>query len=395
MNWELLVSWRYFKAKRKQRFISLISLISILGIALGVMALIAVTSVMNGFDQELREKIVGINPHILIEKAGGLADFEQMLLTLDERENVVGAAPFINGQALFKADSGVQGVMLRGIDPVREQKVTKIGQYLVAGSFDLAKDEIIIGAELAKRFYLDLGDAVAIISSEKGRSFDFTVAGIFNSGMYEYDLNLVVTNIAAAQDIFKLPGVVGGVGLRLDDLYQAQQLRQELQQRLGYPYWVREWMSMNKNLFSALKLEKLMQFVITALIVVVACFSIVGTLIMMVMEKTKDIGILKAIGATSAAVRKMFMLIGLIIGTIGTLLGALGGVLLCRFLQTSDLISLPKDIYYIATEGVPVQMRGVDIAIILGGALVIALMATIYPAHQAARLEPAEILRYE
>jgi len=394
MKWELFISWRYFKARRRERFISLISLISILGIALGVMALIVVISVMNGFDKELREKIVGINPHIYIEKEGGIENLEELLARLDNTEHITGASPFINGQALFKADKEVRGVLLRGIDPLRERKVTKIEKYLVAGTLDLSDEDVIIGKELAEQAYLSLGDQVSIISSGRGQGLDFNVAGIFDSGMYEYDVNLVLTNIAAAQKIYKLEkGVVGGVGVRLDNIYRSTALRKTLQKTLGYPYRVRDWMGLNKNLFSALKLEKTVMFVIVALIVVVACFNIAGTLIMMVMEKTKDIGILKAIGATNRAIRKIFTFEGLILGSLGTAAGALGGVLLCHLLKTYEFINLPRDIYYI--ESLPVQMRWLDSIIIVVSALVISLLATIYPAHQAVKLNPAETLRYE
>lgn len=392
MNWELFISWRYFTAKRKERFISLISLISVLGIALGVLALIVIISVMNGFDRELRERIVGVNPHIYIEKAGGIDNAQELLAALDRADKVAGASPFINGDALLKTNEVATGVLLRGIDPSRERKVSNIEKYLLAGSLDLNDMDIVIGKELAKRFYLNLGDKVSIISSARGKAFNFNVAGIFGSGMYEYDLKLVLTNIKAAQKIFDLPGLVGGIGLRLDNLYQAPDVRNSLQKTLGYSYLVRDWMSMNENLFSALKLEKITQFVIAALIVAVAAFSIISTLIMMVMEKTKDIGILKAIGATNRAIKKIFTFQGLIIGLLGTGLGAAGGILLCHLLQTYEFIKLPA---YYFVEKLPVQMRGMDLAIIMATALSISLLATIYPAWQAGKLNPADTLRYE
>jgi lipoprotein-releasing system permease protein len=336
---------------------------------------------------------VGVNPHIYIEKQEGIDNLQQLLATLDNTEHVIGASPFINGQALFKTEESVTGVLVRGIEPSLERAVTKIDKYLVKGKLDLTDQDIIIGSELAKRLYLEMGDKVSIISSSRGKVFNFNISGIFTSGMYEYDLNLVLINIKAAQNIFDFQGLVGGIGVRLDNLYHVNTVRDSLQKTLKYPYWVRDWMSMNSNLFSALKLERTVMFVIVALIVVVACFNIAGHLIMMVMEKTKDIGILKAIGASNQSIKKIFTLEGLMIGLSGTALGAAGGLLLCQMLKTYKFISLPADIYYIET--LPVQMRWIDSIIIVVSVLVISLLAAIYPARAAARLNPAETLRYE
>lgn len=394
MKWELFISWRYFIAKRKQRFISFISLISILGIALGVMTLMAVISVMNGFGKELRQKLVGANPHIIIEKHGGIENPAELLADLDNTEHVLGASAHIRGKVLLKIGEEATGVIFRGIDTVRETKVTQIEEYLVAGTLNLTDTEIIIGSELAKSFYLGLGDELTVISPYRGRSFNFRVVGIFTSGFYEYDANLVLSNIEAAQKIFNLQGAVGGIGVKLDNIYQAPGIRQALERKLGRSFWVRDWIQMNKNLFRAIKLEKIVQFIISALIVVVACFSIVGTLIMMVMEKTKDIGILKAIGANNREVRKIFTFVGVVIGILGTSIGVCAGVLLCRVLR-NEIFTLPADVYYMAVEGLPVEMRWLDSAVIVVGALIVSLLATIYPAHQAAKLNPAETLRYE
>ena len=391
--WEFFVSWRYLIARRKERFISLISIISILGIAVGVMALIVVIAVMNGFDQELRNKIVSINPHIIVEKQGGIENPQELITLLNKREEVQGASEFINAQALLKSEDEVTGVLLRGVDPEKEAQVSGFDEYITAGSMRLEDDEIIIGSELAKRFYIAIGDEISIISSHRNKGTTLEVVGIFSSGMYEYDINLVVTNIKTAQYIFGLKDMVGGIGVRLDNLYDAKSVRMSLQEELGFSYWVRDWISLNRNLFSALRLEKIAMFVIVTLIVVVACFNIAGTLIMMVMEKTKDIGILKAIGATNRSIKKIFTIEGAIIGTIGTTLGVAMGFLLCYLLDTYEFIHLPSDIYYL--EKLPVKMSPVDSLVIVASALVISLFATVYPARQAASLKPAESLRYE
>jgi lipoprotein-releasing system permease protein len=347
---------------------------------------------MNGFDRELREKVVSMNPHILVESQAGIERPEELLRAIENSEHVVAAAAFINGQALLKSEEEVIGVLLRGIDPARETKVTKIEQYIREGTLELTERDALIGSALAERLYLHVGDTVTIISSNKGKEYPLRIAGIFTSGMYEYDLNLVLTTIKAAQNIFSLRGV-GGIGVRLDNLYQAQAVRDILQKKLGYTYWVRDWISLNRNLFSALKLEKTTMFIIVTLIVLVACFNIAGTLIMMVMEKTKDIGILKAIGATNGAIKRIFTFEGLIIGIFGTGLGLSAGVLLCHLLATYKFITLPSDIYYI--ESLPVEMRWIDSLIIVASALAISLLATVYPARQAAALSPAQTLRYE
>lgn len=390
MGWELFISWRYFMAKRREKFISLVSLIAILGIALGVMALIVVIAVMNGFDKELREKIVGMNPHIYIEKAEGIENAGELLAGLEEIDHVSGSGAFIDGQALFKAGEQITGVLLRAVYPA--QKVIAIEKYIIAGGPPADEQGIVIGKELASRFYLQTGDKVSVISPVKGKSYDFTVCGIFSCGMYEYDANLVWTNIPAAQKIFELGETVRAAAVSLDNIYKAGDVRGDIQKKLGYAYQVRDWMSLNKNLFSALQLEKTVMFVIVALIVVVACFNIAGVLIMLVMEKNKDIGILKAIGVTNGAIRRIFTFEGAIIGGIGTLLGGAAGILLCYLLKTYKFIKLP-DFYYV--DRLPVQMCWSDSLIILSGALLISLAAAVYPAHQAAKLIPAETLRYE
>jgi len=394
MRYELAVSLRYLLAKRKEKFISIISLISIFGVAVGVCALIVVIGVMAGFDNDLRDKIVGTNSHLVIEKDGGIEDAQAVIKDIKAIPHVVTASPFLDGQAFIRFKDEIHNVMIKGVVPEEEVRVTRVGEYITQGSIDNLRDGgIIIGSEMASRFNLRLGDQVLVSSPMAAAVKDFKVAGIFNSGMYDYDLNLAFVDLKQAQELFGAEGMAGGIGVKIDDVYLARDLRTTIQKRLGFPFWVRTWMDLNKNLFSALKLEKLAMFIILALIVVVACFNIVSTLIMVVMEKTKDIGILKSIGATNRSIMAIFTLEGFLVGAIGTLLGVAGGLGLSYLLEKYQFIQLPRDIYYI--DRFPVDVQFGDTAVIVAAALFISLLSCIYPAWQASRLNPVDALRYE
>lgn len=393
MRYELWISLKYLLAKRKEKFISIISLISVLGVAVGVMALIVVLAVMSGFDNDLRDKIVGTNSHIIIEREGGIEDFNEVIEKVNMISYVMASSPFLNGQALIRKGDEVVGVILRGIDPVNESNVTNLKRYLIEGDLNISENEVIIGKELATKLALKLKDNLSLISPVNTFPQDFRVAGIFNSGMYEYDLNLTFTELKTAQRFYGVEGLVGGIGVRIDNVLKAEQIKRKIQKELGITYWVRTWMDINKNLFEALKLEKTTMFIILTLIIIVACFNIIGTLIMVVMEKTKDIGILKSIGASNENIRKIFMLNGLIVGVLGTFLGACGGIGLSILLKRYPIIKLPQDIYYI--DRLPVDIQFADCFAVILAAIIISLLATLYPANQAARLDPVEALRYE
>src|SRR3989338_972972 len=393
MRYELLVSFRYLVSRHMEGFISMVSFISIMGVAVGVTALIVVLAVMNGFDNDLREKIVGTNSHIVIEKEGGIEDYDSLVNRVNGLPHVISSAPFVNGQALIRHKDQVIGVIFRGIDPEREKKVTDIEKYLQEGVFSLEKDSVLIGKELAWRLGLKPGDTISLISAATTMPKFFTVAGVFNSGMFDYDMNLVFTNMDGAQDFYGIDNLAGGIGVKIDNVYRADSVKNEIQEEIGFDYWVRSWTDLNKNLFSALKLEKVTMFVILALIVLVACFNIAGTLIMVVMEKTKDIGILKSIGAANSGIRNIFMLNGFLVGVLGTVLGAAGGFFLCHLLKTYQFIKLPRDIYYI--DRLPVNLRIVDSLAVVIVAITISLVSTLYPAWKAARMEPVDALRYE
>jgi lipoprotein-releasing system permease protein len=396
MKTELFISWRYLATKRKEKFISLISIISILGIAIGVMALIVVIAVMTGFDQDLRDKIVGNYSHITIASYRGIDDneYNKIIKKIANQPHIKGLSPYVQGQVLVKEGNRLLALGLKGIDPSTEPQVTKINKYLTQGNIDnLGQDSVIIGRELA--LYLGLGLNSGLVTySPFSKPHNLKVVGIFNSGMYDYDMNLVFVNLKTAQEILGLNNQVSAIAIKLDNLYLTDKVRENLSKVLGFDYSLKTWIEANQNFFAALKLEKLTMFIILTLIILVASFNIVSTLIVMVVEKTKDIGILKAIGMSSRGIGRVFTYEGLIIGTLGTFLGASGGVVLCALLKKYQFIKLPPDIYYIDRLPVSIQLWP-DIFLIILLAIIITLVSTIYPASRAAKLRPVEALRYE
>ncbi len=393
---ELFISWRYFATRRKEAFISLIGVIAVLGIAIGVTALIVVIAVMTGFDRDLHAKIVGNYSHLVISRLQPMdrGEYEKVSRIVSAHPQVAGLSPYVSAQALLKEGGRFFAVSLRGIEPQTEGEVTKIASYLKEGSLrDLGEKQLLLGAELAAYLGAKKGASLTLYSPE-GKAHALTVAGIFQSGMYEYDMNLVFTTAATAQGIFGMSGTYSAVAVKLRDLYRAERVARELMRQLDFDYSVRTWMQINRTFFAALKLEKLTMFIILALIILVASFNIISTLVVLAVNKTKDIGILKALGMSAAGIRRIFIHEGLLIGGIGTGLGTAGGVGLALLLKRYQFVKLPSDIYYI--DRLPVALEvWPDLVLIVGASLAIAFCATLYPAARASRLQPVEALRYE
>ena len=410
MRYELYISLRYLKAKRKQIFISVITILSIGGVSLGVMALVIVLSVMSGFEDDLKTKILGTNAHLVILQHGSpMRDYREVIRRVEGIQGVIATTPFIFSQAMLTSENNVHGIILRGIDPNTAGGVINIESTLKKGSVESLKREdgssgrpgILLGKELAQMLGVLLDDTVVVVSPVGALAplgsgppmKKFRVSGIFDSGMYEYDTSLAYISLPSAQKFLGMEDTVSGVEVRVRDIYGVRKVAQSIQKALGFPFWTKDWMQMNKSLFSALKLERTVMFIILVLIVLVAAFGIVSSLIMVVMEKNKDIAILKSMGATAKSVTRIFIFQGLMIGVVGTILGLIGGYGICILLAKYQFISLPSDVYYISR--LPVKMNGIDFILVALSAIGISFLATLYPSWQAARLDPAEALRYE
>jgi lipoprotein-releasing system permease protein len=415
MKYELFIGLRYLKARRQETFISLITLISILGVMIGVMTLNVVMAVMTGFEETLRDRLLGINAHIALLKSGDqLAEYEELLQRVIKQEGVVAASPAIYGQVMLTSGSRVSGVVVRGVDPERVNAVVDLQRYMKQGSIAGLKQQnpvqiedrkimlpgVIMGERLAAQLGVFVGSPIQVVSPlgsptaigviPKVRRF--VVTGLLNTGMSEIDSTLVFMGLADAQKFFELGDAVSNIEIRVKDVNQSRQIADQIQLQLGFPYLTEDWTRLWPNLFSALQLEKTVYFLVLLLMVLIGAFNIISTLVMVVMEKRKDIAILMSMGATRASIRKIFLLKGLIIGVVGTTLGLFLGLLVCTLIAQYRF-ELPKDVFLIST--VPVRIYLSNFMIVTVASFMVCLLASLYPARQAAKLDPVEIIRYE
>jgi lipoprotein-releasing system permease protein len=415
LPFELFVGLRYTRAKRRNHFISFISMTSMVGIALGVAALIVVLSVMNGFQHELRSRILGVASHLQISGAGNeLGDWQAVAEKVRTQPEVQASAPYIMAQGMLSFGQAVQGTIVRGVIPAEENRVADIGQHIRAGSFEALTPGsfgIVLGSDLALALGVGVGDKVVVMAPQGQftptgmvpRLKQFKVVGIFQIGMYEYDSALALINLSDAATLYRMGDKVSGLRLKLDNLDQAPVVAQQLVNRFGPDsgYYVTDWTQQHANFFRAVQMEKRVMFVILTLIVAVAAFNIVSTLVMAVTDKRADIAILRTLGASPGSILRIFIVQGSLIGVIGTLMGVVGGVLLALNIETVvpfiehvfGVQFLAKDVYYISD--LPSELQWSDVGVITSVSLVLSLLATLYPSWRAANIHPAEALRYE
>ncbi len=411
MSFEFFIGGRYLRAKQKQAFISLITYLSIAGVTVGVMALLVVIAVMTGFEADLKSRILGGQSHVVLLRASGpFTEYRDLIPKVDAVPGVEAATPFIYTQTMLRSASSTTGAVLRGVDPETIGQVLKtlanvnLPASAPSGNADAPGagiPGIVLGKELAKNLGVIEGDMVHVISprgmlapiGHVPAMKQFRVTGYFESGMYEFDQTFAYIHLHDAQQLLRVGDSVSGLEIRVTDIYKAREVADAILAQIGSGYYARDWMQMNNNLFKALKLERRVMFIILTLIVLVAAFNIASTLIMMVMGKTKDIAILKAMGATDRSIRKIFVLNGMVIGVVGTCLGLVFGLLVCDLLKRYNIHELTGDIYYFTTR-LPVKLEALDAASIVIAALVICFLATLYPARQAAKLNPVEAIRY-
>jgi lipoprotein-releasing system permease protein len=405
---EKFIAKRYLKSRQSTKTLSFISTISIIGITLGVATLIVVINVMAGFSENLKQKILGANSHIIINRydAGPIRNWQSIEEKIKSVKEVTGVSPFVLNQVLLTSRKNAMGVLVRGVFPEKEKQVAAIKKYMKEGSYDSINGKnkipnIVVGKELANQLGLGLGDEIVMVSpfGKKG-PFGYTptmkkfkIGGIFDTGMYEYNTSLAYVNLKVIQKFFKTGDMVSGFSIKVQDFNKAKIIADKIDKVIGFPYWARDWMSMNKNLFSALKLEKYTMAVILTLIIIVASFNVISLITMSVKDKRKDIAILRAMGASQKSIKKIFISQGMQIGLIGTIIGDIIAFIICIVLEKYKLISLPEDIYYL--DRIPVKISPEVFVMVTIAALIITYLSSIFPASQAAKTDPIEALRNE
>ncbi len=402
MFFELFLGLKYIKAKRKQAFISVITVISVLAVMLGVMALVVVLSVMNGFKSEFMSKIMGVNAHLFVlNNRGTFNNHEKVAEIVGKVSGVVASTPFIYSQGLVNNSGNVSDIIIRGVDAKSVSKVLSIDSMMEKGSITSLRNShdglpcIIVGSELSKKIKTHPGDILKIITSSDGRVNEkkYKVTAIFNLGMYDYDLRMVFISLKEAQDLLGLGESVSGLEIKVKDIYKSDIVAKAIQEELGYPYWTKDWKAMNREIFSMLRLQKVTFFIILTMIVLVGALSIISTLVMVVMEKTKNIAILRAMGASAKSIMSIFILQGLLVGVVGTLVGLASGIWICYMLAKYNFITLPSDVYSIST--LPVRIESWDVLFVVLVSMGISFLATLYPAWNASKQNPVEAIRYE
>ncbi len=407
--YEIFVSLRYLKTKKRYGTVSLNTFISIAGVVIGVATSIITLAVMTGFQGYFKDKILSAMPHIVVMEytGAGVHDTDVLQKKVGQIPHVKATTPFVYGQSMVTTRERMQGVVVRGIDPKTEGSVTDLAKNMTVGSLaDLEKagrkfPGIVIGEDLARKLGASIGDTITMVNPlgeetpigivPKMKKFE--LAGLFDAGMYDYNTGFVYIAIPDAQKFFDMQGRVSGIQVRVDDVYHADTISKKIQATVGYPYYTRNWMEMNKNFFSALLLEKIGMSLILIVIIVVASFNIIGTLTMIVMEKNREIAIMKSMGAPAPSIMKIFIFAGLTIGAVGTALGTIIGYGAVTLVIKTDLITLPKDVYQVSH--LPLSISSMDVFLIALTALGISFLATLYPSWQAAKQDPVEILRYE
>jgi len=400
---ELFIARRYLKSKGG-KFFSSGATTAIAGIFVGVAAIIIVLSVMNGFHQELKNRILGLTPHIIVTKYSyePINNYDSLLTIIRTFPGIASVEPFVYSKTIIRKESTSDGIIVRGIMNNSGTQIIDLKKNIIQGNFDISNDNIILGIDLARSVGARVGDDISLVAPFAGEATPlgflpkvkrYNVAGIFDAGMYDYNATLVYVGLKNLQDFLQMGDAITGFEIKLKDINNTIKISRGIRQKLQFPYRVQDWISMNRNIFTALRLEKIVTFIVLVLIVLVAAFGIIGMLVTMVIRKTKEIGILNAMGTTKKSIVKIFILTGFLIGVIGTISGTIFGVAVSLILDRYRIINLPGDVYFI--KNLPVQVELSDVLLVFAVALIISLLSTIYPAYKASKLTPVEAIRNE